>query len=329
VLLAEDNEHMLETLENIFRFYKFEVEKAVNGKEAIELARKTNPDLILLDGMMPVMDGFEACRILKSDEQTKDIPIVFLTANYIEEKDKITGFELGADDYILKPFNSKELVARSQAILKRHAMMRELKSKNKKLSHEKRQIARELQEVLSRKVPAMEKQTIIDSLTGVYTQAYFLKRLQEEFGRSQRYKTPLSLVLIAIEGFKKLKEKLGEEAGNYILIKTANQLLSQTRTSDVLARTENDDFLIILPQTTDDGARREAYRLRDAMQNKVFLEEEMLKTLNIPKRRLNDYRKNTVNIYTISFPAEKESIDSAEALYKALCEQAEKTENGA
>ena len=321
ILVADDNEEMLETLENIFRFYEFEVEKAVNGKIAVELAQKTNPDLILLDGMMPVMDGFEACRILKSDEQTKDIPIVFLTANYIEEKDKITGFELGADDYILKPFNSKELVARSKSILQRHDMLRRLKTENSKLSHEKRKIASELQEVLSRKTPRVEEQIIIDSLTGVYTHAYFLKRLEEEFERAQRYETPLSLVLIGIENFEKIKDKLGDEAASYLLIKMANHLLSRTRTTDVLARSHNDNFLIILPHTGKDGAIREAERIISSMRKMDFLDEELLNTLNISKRRLNDYKNSVVNICSISYPEDKQKVKAGEELYKALCEK--------
>ncbi len=324
VLLAEDNEHMLETLVNIFRFYDFEVETAENGEQAVERARKTKPDLILLDGMMPVMDGFEACRILKSEKQTKEIPIVFLTANYIEEKDKLAGFELGADDYILKPFNSKELVARCRSILKRQSMMRELKKKNDTLSHEKRKITKELQEVLSRKVSAAEEQMIIDALTGVYTHSYFLKRLQEEFDRAQRYQTPLSLVLVEVDGFANIKDKLGEEAVNYILIKMANHLLSQTRISDVLARSEKDNFLIILPHTGEPGVLKESQRLRSSMDGMTFLDEEMLKALNVPKRRLNDYTRHSVNIVTISYPNNELSIDSAESLYKALCRQIQK-----
>ena len=321
ILVAEDNEDMLETLENIFRFYEFEVEKATNGKVAIELARKTNPDLILLDGAMPVMDGFEACRILKSDEQTRDIPIVFLTANYVDEKHKVTGFELGADDYILKPFNSKELVARSKSILQRHTMLRKLKTENSKLSHEKRRIASELQEVLSRKTPRAEEQIIIDSLTGVYTHSYFLKRLEEEFERAQRYETPLSLVLIGIDKFEKIKDKLGDEAASYLLIKMANHLLSRTRTTDVLARSNHDNFLIILPHTGKDGALREAERITDSMRNMDFLDQELLNTLNISKRRLNDYRNSAVNICTISYPDEKQEVKGGEELYKALCEK--------
>ena len=198
-------------------------------------------------------------------------------------------------------------------------MMRELKKKNDTLSHEKHKIAKELQQVLSRKVSSAKEQLIIDTLTGVYTHAYFLKRLQEEFGRAQRYQTPLSLVLIGVDGFANIKDKLGEEAVNYILIKIANHLLSQTRTSDVLARSEKDNFLIILPHTGESGVQKESQRLLNSMDGMTFLDEEMLKTLNVPKRRLNDYTRRSVNIVTISYPSNELVVDSAESFYKALC----------
>ena len=133
VLVADDNEEMLETLERIFLFYQFEVIKALNGLEAVNKVKTHCPDIILLDGMMPEMDGFEACKILKSSEKTKNIPIVFLTANYTDVQDRIKGFELGADDYLLKPFNSKELVTRVNTILKRTEMLRQIKKKMKNL----------------------------------------------------------------------------------------------------------------------------------------------------------------------------------------------------
>ncbi len=112
VLIVDDNEDMLDTLDHLFRFYDFEVFRALNGQEGIQVANKENPDIILLDALMPVMNGFEACKILKSEHKTKDIPIVFLSANYVEDEHRIMGLELGADDYILKPFNAKELIAR-------------------------------------------------------------------------------------------------------------------------------------------------------------------------------------------------------------------------
>jgi DNA-binding response OmpR family regulator len=108
-LIVDDNDDMLDTLEHLFHFYEFEVVRAVNGQEGIQVAENENPDIIILDALMPVMNGFDACKFLKNSPRTKDIPVVFLSANYIEDEHRILGLELGADDYILKPFNAKEL----------------------------------------------------------------------------------------------------------------------------------------------------------------------------------------------------------------------------
>ena len=94
ILIADDNEEMLETLVRIFSLYEFAVDTALDGKKAIEKARQVNPDIIILDGMMPEMDGFEACRILKQNEDTREIPVVFLTANFMELRDRIKGLEI-------------------------------------------------------------------------------------------------------------------------------------------------------------------------------------------------------------------------------------------
>ena len=105
VLIVDDNEDMLDTLKHLFQFYEFEVARAVNGQEGIISAEKEKPDIIILDALMPVMNGFDACRALKSGKKTKEIPIVFLSANYMEDEHRVMGLELGADDYVLKPFN--------------------------------------------------------------------------------------------------------------------------------------------------------------------------------------------------------------------------------
>lgn len=313
VLLADDNQEMLDTLERIFAFHEFEVEKAEDGNKAIELAVSSHPDLILLDGMMPEMDGFEACRILKSNPETKDIPIVFLTANYIEENDKVAGFELGADDYILKPFNSKELVARSQAILKRHEMLRELRSENNTLANQNRKIEEDLQNIIHHSQATVEKD-IIDSLTRVYTKAFFERRLTEEFERAKRYSTSLSVVLIRLNGFDKMAVKLGNQAGNYLSLKIANHLLSQTRTSDVLARSDDGIFMIILPQTDDEGAETEAERLRETLARTEFFDEEMVETLSLSKRRSNKLQRLTVNVGVVCYPCIKKDIQNADQI---------------
>jgi len=118
ILIVDDEQDILELIRHTLNKDGFEVHVAVNGQQAIEKAKKLLPDLILMDVMMPVMDGMEACRLIKDDATIKDIPIVFLTARS-EEFAELAGFEAGADDYIAKPIRSRVLLSRIKAILRR------------------------------------------------------------------------------------------------------------------------------------------------------------------------------------------------------------------
>jgi DNA-binding response OmpR family regulator len=116
ILIIEDDKTIVDGLEDTLRFHDFDVVTAVTGREGIELFEKEDPDLIILDIMLPGVDGFEVCKKIK--QRNKDVPVVMLTAKS-QESDKLLGFELGADDYVTKPFSVKELVARVKAVLKR------------------------------------------------------------------------------------------------------------------------------------------------------------------------------------------------------------------
>ncbi|MBN2424830.1 MAG: response regulator [Calditrichaceae bacterium] len=308
ILLADDNEEMLDTLERIFAFYDFEVLKAVNGKEAIEIANKNNPDIILLDGMMPVMDGFEACKILKSKKKTKDIPIVFLTANYTLEKHRITGLELGADDYLLKPFNSKELVARSKAILKRNELLRKLKSENENLTHKNEEMEQEIRSLVDRsKTTGLNE--LIDHLTGLYSYPFFEKRLKEEYERAVRHSLPLSMVMVHIHNLSKINDKFGYQTGNYIIIKLANNLITKTRVSDILARSENNRFYVLLPQTDEHGAYLEAERIRITLSDTDYLSKEFMDDARINRRKGGELNKIEVNLGVATYMPDPEADD--------------------
>ena len=126
LLIIEDDRTIIEGLEDTFKFHDFDVFTAVSGKEGIDLLKTKKPDLIILDIMLPGIDGFEVCKRIK--EINQNLPIIMLTAKS-QESDKLLGFELGADDYVTKPFSVKELVARVKAVLKRsHAGKKEDKA---------------------------------------------------------------------------------------------------------------------------------------------------------------------------------------------------------
>lgn len=121
VLVVEDEPALLDTLEYNLSKQGYSVSTAKDGVKALEIARQVTPDLMVLDIMLPGMDGFEVCRILR---QEMSLPILFLTAK-ADEIDKIVGLEVGADDYMTKPFSMRELVARVKALLRRVRLVRE------------------------------------------------------------------------------------------------------------------------------------------------------------------------------------------------------------
>jgi DNA-binding response OmpR family regulator len=121
VLIVEDEPTLLETLSYNLARQNYQVETATDGQQAVELARETHPDLIVLDLMLPKLDGFEVCRILRQEMNT---PILILTARD-DEIDRVIGLELGADDYMSKPFSMREFLARVKAQLRRMRLMRE------------------------------------------------------------------------------------------------------------------------------------------------------------------------------------------------------------
>lgn len=118
ILIVEDDRDIAGMIEYNLREERYETISAFNGKDGVEQAKKEKPDLIILDIMLPIIDGFEVCRIIKKENITADIPVIILSAKS-QETDKVVGLELGADDYITKPFSPRELIARIRVILRR------------------------------------------------------------------------------------------------------------------------------------------------------------------------------------------------------------------
>src|SRR5262245_9470837 len=133
VLVVDDTPANIQMLSTTLKGEGYQVSVATNGKQALEVSARVHPDLILLDVMMPEMDGFETCRRLKADEHSRQIPVIFLTAK-TETADIVQGFELGAVDYVAKPFNAHELLARVSTHLTMDELRRSLAAKNAELA---------------------------------------------------------------------------------------------------------------------------------------------------------------------------------------------------
>lgn len=290
ILVVDDNIDMLDTLEQLLTFYDFEVVRAENGKDGVETAKRERPDLIILDALMPVMNGFEACEILKSTAETRESAVIFLSANYTKLEYQQRGLELGADDYILKPFNAKELIGKVNSLLHRKRLIEKLRLENKDLllGHPRFEAAKKSHD--------SDVDSRIDTLTGVYNENFFHQRLKEEYHRALETKAELSVALIDADLFREVNEIYSEQTANYVLMKIANILLQISNSSEFVFRLEKDKFAIILPATTEVGAFDEAERIRTAILQTKFFDQDFFEFKKISHKLKQSLQNLTVSI---------------------------------
>jgi len=254
ILLVEDNRLQAEFVKDFLEKKGYDVIWVENGTSAIKTAKTISIDLILLDLVLPDISGNEVCRWLRHNQDTRDIPIIILTAK-TDTSDKVAGLEAGAHDYLPKPFDEAELNARIYAALRTKALQDELKQRN-----------RQLEELTQR----LELMAITDPLTKVYNRRHFEGIIKKEFARVLRYNLPLSCLMVDIDHFKRINDKYGHDAGDFVLKKVTDLVSSSLRESDVLARWGGEEFIILLPQTKMDEAKRVAGRILKRVSNYKF-----------------------------------------------------------
>lgn len=275
VLIVDDNPHNLKVLATYMEECGYEWILAASGQAALESTRADIPDLILLDVMMPGMDGYEVCELMKADEKLKDIPVIFLTAK-TETQDIIRGFKAGGVDYIAKPFSSEELKTRIKTHLDLKHSKDALKSSNEELSalNNKLNEAYEVIQVRNAQLEEMilqiEKAAITDSLTLLFTRRYVLKKIEDEIIRVKRFEKPFSLIISDIDHFKKVNDTYGHQCGDYVLKQVGHILVSNLREQDAQGRWGGEEFLAFLPETDQIGASLLAERIRSAVEEEIF-----------------------------------------------------------
>ena len=232
ILIADDERFNLNILVDILK-PDYKVIVAKDGKQALKRAESNPPDLILLDIMMPEMDGYEVCKNLKENEQTKDIPVIFITAMK-EAGDEARGFDLGAVDYITKPFQAAIVMARVKAQLK-----------------------------MKWQADMLRQMASIDGLTEIPNRQKFEEVFDREWNRAVRNKVPLSVLLMDIDFFKQYNDAYGHGRGDKCL-KAVAQALAGTirRPGDFVARYGGEEFIAVLPETDIPGAMTIAETMR-------------------------------------------------------------------
>jgi diguanylate cyclase (GGDEF)-like protein len=219
LLIVDDDPFNIHLLADIFND-NYHIVFATNGKKALEIANKEKLDLILLDVMMPEMDGYAVCKKLKENPVTGKIPIIFVTA-HCNSTEEIRALEMGANDFISKPFCPTIIKIRVQNQI-------DLKQLEEKLT------------LLA----------ITDGLTGISNRRYFDQKLAEEWNRALRMKQSLVVVMLDVDWFKKYNDYYGHQAGDDCLKQVATLLATScTRNNDFVARYGGEEFAMILPET--------------------------------------------------------------------------------
>jgi diguanylate cyclase (GGDEF)-like protein len=221
---------------------------------------------VLLDVMMPEMDGYEVCEALRRD--TDYIPILMITAKG-ELEDLVHGLASGADDYISKPFQSVELVARVKSLLRIGTLQKRLYVQNFELEAKNQQL-----EALASQLDELNKEltllSVTDGLTRAYNHRHFQERLKSEFSRAKRYEEPLACVMLDIDHFKRVNDTWGHPVGDRVLVRVVEILKEGIRSEDLVARYGGEEFVLLLPRTDAEHARHLAERVRERVEQDEF-----------------------------------------------------------
>jgi diguanylate cyclase (GGDEF)-like protein len=254
ILVVDDHEDNVEVLRARLESRGYEVEGAMNGQEALDTVSRWCPDLVLLDVMMPDMDGLEVVRRLKANPALPFIPVIMQTALDSTER-MVAGLEAGADDYVTKPINFAELEARVRSLLRIKKLQQELSEREKELSE------------MNDKLLHI---SLTDGLTGVDNRRALEQRLHEMFEHSLRLHEPVSVVMCDIDHFKKVNDTYGHAAGDAVLKQFAGILKDEAREIDRVGRYGGEEFLLLLPGTVLDAAVTFAERLRQRVDGHTF-----------------------------------------------------------
>jgi two-component system cell cycle response regulator len=257
ILVVDDHEDNIELLRARLEARGYIVEGASDGQAALDAVERSCPDLILLDVMMPKMDGMEVVRRLKAKRESKELPFipVIMQTALDSTENKVEGLDAGADDYITKPINFAELEARVNSLLRIKKLQSDLAESKQELS--------DLNDKLRRI-------SLTDGLTEIDNRRSLEERLQEMWQHSMRLHEPIALIMCDIDKFKSVNDNYGHQAGDSVLKEVAQLLKGAARGIDRVGRYGGEEFLLILSGTVLDAAVTFADRLREIVAGHTF-----------------------------------------------------------
>lgn len=240
LLVVDDQPINIQVMNQIFA-EQYQVFMATSGQQALDFCHRTPPDLVLLDIVMPGMDGYEVCTALKAAPDTCDIPVIFVTA-HTDATQETRGLEVGAVDFISKPVNPAVVRARVKTQL-----------------------------ILKCQSDLMRRLVFLDGLTGVFNRRYFDQQLATEMARALRAQKPLALIMLDVDFFKRFNDHYGHQAGDDCLRQVAQTLkASLRRPADLVARYGGEEFACVLPETEFEQAMTMARELEADVRQKAI-----------------------------------------------------------
>jgi two-component system cell cycle response regulator len=242
VLLVEDSAAIRALVRRMLVAGGHTVVEAARGADALALCRERQPDVVLLDVEMPEMSGWDVLAAIKADQAISDVPVVFLTGRS-DTADMVDGLRLGAHDYLRKPCEPTELLARVQAAARVKRLQDELRQRNQEL------------DLLSR----------TDALTGLRNRRHVEEYLARLVSLARRHAEPIGVLVVDIDHFKSVNDGHGHDAGDAVLREVAGRMVASVRLEDMVGRWGGEEFLVVLPNTSAQGAAELAERLRQVV----------------------------------------------------------------
>ncbi|TES57528.1 PleD family two-component system response regulator [Halalkalibacterium halodurans] len=252
IQIVDDSQSNIRKLENLLNTH-FLVTVARTGEEAVRMAKENVPDLILLEVALPDMDGFETCRRLKAQVESAKIPVIFVSS--LKEKEAvIKGFEVGGQDYIIKPFEARELVLRMKSLLKQESSRKYLEQHVKMLE--------EQNEKLKGKIQKVDRLSRVDFLTNLINRRDMQEKIRAEINRSIRHGRSFTLAIVDIDFFKNINDTYGHDCGDHVLKHFVSTLKNSVRSSDYVSRWGGDEFLLLFPETKLEEGKKACEKIR-------------------------------------------------------------------
>lgn len=239
ILIVDDVPKNIQVIASHLGEDRYDLVMATSGEAALKAINDEPPDIILLDVNMPGLDGYQVCTEIKKNRKTADIPIIFLTAR-VDSDDVVKGFDVGAVDYVTKPFNKSELKARIKTHLELYHLKQELVEKNLLL----------------------QKAALTDPLTGLENRRGILEFIESEIGRIKRGAKTSAIMLTDIDNFKNINDTYGHDAGDLLLKHVSGIMKKSIRVSDHVARWGGEEFLLFFPEISVSECRVVAEKIR-------------------------------------------------------------------